>query len=450
MNVCVVGGAGYVGLITGLGLAQIGHRVINVDMDQERIRLLQAGHSPIFEEGIDLLLQRNLDAGRLRFSTDLQEALVASQFVFITVGTPSREDGQADVSQVIHVAEELARSLDNNYKVVVLKSTVPVGTVELIRSLLQKEKQEEEDFDIVTNPEFLREGTGLFDFFYPVRLVLGASSLKAINLMRDLYEPIIQGQIAWPEEAPEVRSSCPVVIETDLASAQMIKYSSNAFLATRISFVNEIAELCETLGADIKEVARGMGLDPRIGTDYLEAGLGFGGPCIEKDLSALITIAENTGYDPGVLRAVLQRNEKQVDAVLSKLHIVLGSSLKRKIVAVLGLAFKAGTNDVRNSLALRVIDHLENAGASVRTHDPMAMTEAQRLKPDLSYWEDPYEAVHEADALLVLTEWPDFRELDYSRIKAEMARPYIIDARNLLDPASMRTMGFTYVGVGRP
>ena len=449
MNVCVIGGAGYVGLITGLGMAEIGHCVISVDVDQDRIRKLQGGESPIYEEGIEPLLRQNLDSGRLRFSTDLRESVEPSDVVFIAVGTPSREDGQADLSQVIQVAEELARYM-NGYKLIVIKSTVPVSTVELVLSVLGREKVEGRDFDIVANPEFLREGKGLYDFFYPDRIVVGVLSQRARSTMRALYEPVIEGRVS-SEEGPQNGSSGPVpVVETDLASAQIIKYASNAFLATRISFINEVASLCERVGADIKEVAMGLGYDPRIGNSYLEAGMGFGGPCLEKDLSALINIAEGTGYDPQLLRAILERNERQIGGVVAKLKQLVGHLLYKKTIAVLGLSFKAGTSDIRNSLSLKVIDHLEKDGATVRAHDPVAMSEVRILKPDLTYCQDPYEAVEKADALLILTEWPSFKDLDYSLIKGLMARPFIVDGRNLLDPGPMADLGFSYVGIGRP
>ena len=450
MNICVVGGAGHVGLVTGVGLAEIGHHVINVDVDAERIRKLREGESPIHEQGLGSLLKRNLDAGRLSFQTDLPTAVKSSETVFVAVGTPSREDGQADLSQVIQVSEQIVRYIDL-YKLIVIKSTVPVGTVELVLSILRREKQEGEHFDIVSNPEFLREGKGLYDFFYPDRIVIGTSSEKARGIMRAIYEPVIKGEASWLEDGGGPRTTGPVpLVETDLASAQMVKYASNAFLATRISFINEIAGLCEKVGADVKEVVHGMGYDPRIGHAYLDAGLGFGGPCLEKDLRALIKIAESNGYEPRLSRAVLDRNERQVEEVVAKLKQLTGYLLYKKIVAVFGLAFKAGTNDIRNSPSTRVIERLEEEGSIIQAHDPVAMPAALALKPQLRCYEDPYEAVQHADALLVLTEWPRFSELDYREIKARMAGSSIVDARNLLDAGALRELGFTYVGIGRP
>ena len=449
MNICVVGGAGYVGLVTGVGLAEIGHHVINIDVDEWHIRKLQEGESHIHEQGLDSLLRRNLDAGRLSFHTDLPTAMAASEIIFIAVGTPSQEDGQADLSQVIQVAEQIVRHIDL-YKLIVIKNTVPVGTVELVLSILRREKQDGVHFDIVSNPEFLREGKGVYDFFYPDRIVIGASSEKAKGIMRAVYEPVIRGGTSWLGEVAEPRRAGPVpLVETDVASAQRVKYASNAFLATRISFINEIAGLCEKVGADVKEVVHGMGYDPRIGHAYLDAGLGFGGPCLEKDLRALIKIAESNGYEPRLSRAVLDRNERQVEEVVAKLKQLTGYLLYKKIVAVFGLAFKAGTNDIRNSLSTRVIDRLEKEGCIVQAHDPAAMSEALALKPQLRCYDDPYEAVQHADGLLVLTEWPSFNDLDYREIKARMAGSSIVDARNLLDAGALRELGFTYVGIGR-
>ena len=382
MNVTVIGGAGYVGFITGLGLAELGHRVVGVDIAADKVEMLRSGRSPIYEEGIDLneVLRRNLEAGRIAFTTDLAEGVRHGEIIFIAVGTPESKGGQADLSQVISVAENLLDYIDS-YKVIVVKSTVPVGTVELVCDILKRRLREGEDFDIVANPEFLREGRGLYDFFNPTRIVIGARSDRARELMRNLYAPFLKPRTMNDEPRTTdytPRTDTPL-IETDIASAQMIKYASNAFLATRISFINEIASICEKVGADVKEVAKGMGYDPRIGHEYLEAGIGFGGPCLEKDLKALIKIAEASGYEPGLLRAVLEKNEHQVRQVIAKLKELVGYLLYRKVIAVFGLAFKPGTNDVRTSLSLRVIDLLLREGAIVRAHDPLAIPEAKAI-----------------------------------------------------------------------
>jgi len=459
MNICVIGGSGYVGLITGLGLAELGHKVINVDIDSDKVELLNQGRSLIYEEGIDLetVLKRNLEEGRIEFTTDLKRGVKHAEIIFIAVGTPEKENGEADLSQVINVAEDLLKYMDS-YKVIVMKSTVPVGTVELVCSILKREKVEGRDFDIVANPEFLREGKGVYDFFHPTRIVIGTSSEKAKEVMRQLYAPFIGPK---PNPDPlildveprtmdlEPRTDTPLV-ETDIASAQMIKYASNAFLATRISFINEIASICERVGADVKEVARGMGYDPRIGHEYLEAGIGFGGPCLEKDLKALIRIAENNNYEPLFLNAVLEKNEYQVRQVITKLKELTGYLLYRKIIAIFGLAFKAGTNDVRTSLSLRVIDQLEREGAIIRAYDPVAIPETKRIKPSVEeYCDDPYDAVHHAEALLILTDWPEFQELEWEKIKERMSSPNLVDGKNLLEPVTLKKLGFRYRGIGR-
>jgi len=468
MNLCVIGGSGYVGFITGLGFAELGNHVINVDIDSDKVERMNNGKSPIYEEGIDLdeILQRNLQEGRIEFTTELEKGVKHSEVIFIAVGTPEKESGEADLSQVIGVAEDLLKHIDS-YKVIVMKSTVPVGTVELVCSILKREKKEGKDFDIVANPEFLREGKGLYDFFHPTRIIVGANSEKARQTMRHLYAPFLQSkatpsgerltanrqQPVATDHLPQATSYSPrcdtPLVQTDIASAQMIKYASNAFLAARISFINEIAGLCDKLGADVKEVARGMGYDDRIGHEYLEAGIGFGGPCLEKDLKALIKISENNDYEPLFLNAVLEKNNNQVKQVIAKIKELAGYLLYKKIIAVFGLAFKAGTNDVRTSLALRVIGQLQDPGAEIHAHDPQAIPEAKELKPDIEYFEDPYAAVKHADALVILTDWPEFRELDYAKIAKLMNSPNLVDGRNLLEPDEMRSLGFAYRGMGR-
>ncbi|MEX0926539.1 MAG: UDP-glucose/GDP-mannose dehydrogenase family protein [Dehalococcoidia bacterium] len=450
MRITVVGGAGYVGLVTGIGLAALGHDVTNVDVDRKRVEMLSDGHSPIYEEGIEEQLRANLEAGRLKFSADIDKVIPGSEMVFIAVGTPSRQDGQADLSQVIGVAEDLARLIDC-YTVIVIKSTVPVGTVDLVRSVLSGEKVEGKDFDLVSNPEFLREGKAVYDFFNPDRIVIGAEADRPRAKMHELYKPLIFREVSWPESNGATERSPVPVVETGIASAQTIKYASNAFLATRISFINEIAGLCERVGADVTEVARGMGFDPRIGPAYLAAGLGFGGPCLEKDLKALIKIAEGVDYEAELLKSVLDRNERQLVDIVSKVTTRAGSTgmLYRKKIAVLGLSFKAGTNDVRNSLAPKVVERLEKSGALVRAHDPVAIPDARLMWPDVTYCDDPYETTRRADALLVLTEWPQYRELDFARVRDLMAVPNVIDARNHLDRSMLTGLGFSYTGVGR-
>ena len=449
MNICVIGGAGYVGLITGLGLSHLGHQVVNVDVDLDRISMLRGGSSPIYEHGLEPLLKHNLDAGRIQFSTELASAVTASEVVFIAVGTPSQEDGYADLSQITNVAHSLAECLDS-YKLVVMKSTVPVGAISRVQSILGEHNTEGRDFDMVSNPEFLREGLALHDFFYPDRIVVGSASEKARAIIRELYQPILSGNTIWQDGPSSAKTSGPVpLIETDLASAQMIKYASNAFLATRISFINEIAGLCERVGADVTEVVRGLSNDARIGSSYLHAGIGFGGPCLEKDLRALIKIAEGDSYKPRLFQAVMDRNDEQISVVIDKVKQLVGNDLRGRAVAIFGLSFKAGTNDVRNSLAIKVIERLERIGALIRAYDPLANYEAQLVMPHLLLFEDPYDAVQDTDGLLILTDWPSFHDLDYSRIKSSMVSPNIVDGRNLLDPRPLAALGFSYLGVGR-
>jgi UDPglucose 6-dehydrogenase len=435
MNVCVIGGAGYVGLVTGLGLAELGHQVINVDINADRIRQLTDGEAPIYEEDLIPLLKRHVESRAIRFTTKINEGMKDCEIVFVAVGTPTRNDGKSDLSQVIQVAEDLDHTL-NGYTVIVIKSTVPVGTVELFHSILARNHAEGEEFDLVSNPEFLREGKAIYDFLHPDRIVIGTDSDRASRAIDELYAPLIQAN----RDLPVIRTSVP--------SAQLIKYASNAFLATRVSFINEIASVCERVGADINEVTQGMGPDPRIGYSYLKAGLGFGGPCLEKDLVALINIAESNSYEPNLLRSVLERNGRQVDEVITKIKAQTGYLLYQRIITVYGLAFKAGTSDVRNSLSLKVIDRLQREGATVRAHDPVALKEAELVTTGVELFEDPYAAAENADAALILTAWPEYLELDFNRIQAKMAEPRIVDACNLLAEKPALAKGFTYSGIG--
>jgi len=435
MKVCVIGGAGYVGLVTGLGLAELGHQVTNVDVNTDRIRQLGEGTAPIYEEDLAPLLKRHGDSQAIKFTTEIDEGMEDCGVVFVAVGTPSRADGKPDLSQVIQVAEDLGHTL-SSYTVIVIKSTVPVGTVELFRSILARTHTEGMEFDIVSNPEFLREGNAVYDFFHPDRIVIGTNSERASRVMDELYAPLLQTTPNLP------------VIRTSVPSAQLIKYASNAFLATRVSFINEIASLCERVGADINEVTEGMGPDPRIGHAYLTAGLGFGGPCLEKDLMALISIAESNAYEPYLLRSVLERNARQVEEVIAKVKAQTGNVLYQRVITVYGLAFKPGTSDVRNSLSLKVIDRLQREGASVRAHDPFALAEAALVTSNVNLFDDPYAAAENADSALILTAWPEYLKLDFARIRVTMAEPRIVDACNLLSTHPQLTEGFAYNGVG--
>jgi len=451
MRISVIGGSGYVGFITGLGFAELGNDVVNVDIAADKVSMMNGGKSPIYEEGVDLddVLRRNLEVGRIRFTTDLEEGMRHGEVVFVAVGTPQRTDGEADLSQVIGVAEEIGQYL-NEYKVLVMKSTVPVGTLDIVCSIIKRTRREGEEFDVASNPEFLREGKGLYDFFHPSRIVVGTSAERARAMLRDLYGPFLvakaQGS-SQPTSGYAPRPSTPL-LETDIASAQMIKYASNAFLATRVSFVNEIASVCESVGANVLDVVQGMGYDERIGAHYLNPGPGFGGPCLEKDIKALIALASNYGYDAAFLRSVLRRNEAQLESILQRVKALAGYPLYRKKIALLGLAFKAGTNDVRTSLSVRILDELVRQGVDVAAHDPVAMEEARAIYPEVAYHADVYGAAEGASVLVLMTEWPEYMELDFREIAGRMDSPNIVDTRNLLDPALLRRIGFKYVGMG--
>lgn len=447
VNISVIGGTGYVGLVTGLGLSEIGHQVTNIDIDQDQVNQLNSGNCPIYEEGINPVLKRNLASGRLKFSTDLESSIKGSHVVFIAVGTPSLPNGNIDLSQITEVANQLRLCIDT-YKVIVIKSTVPAGATKLIRKILTDGVQGDR-FDIVANPEFLREGNALADFFFPDRIILGGDSDKALSIIKSIYEPIIERDIFVEgiDNPPKEPYLVPV-IQTDIASAQIIKYASNAFLATRISFINEIAEICEQVNADIKEVSKGMGYDSRIGHSYLEAGLGFGGPCLEKDLSALINTVNQDECETELLRSVLNRNDKQISSVVKKIERLLDKSIHNRTIGVLGLTFKQGTNDIRNSLSIRVIEELHKHGAMVQSYDPVVKNEILAIHANVKPCDSAYAAAENADALLILTGWKDFLSLDYQKIHSSMANPCIVDSRNLLNPSDMIALGFKYLGIG--
>ena len=446
MRLTIIGGCGYVGLITGLGFAELGHDVTAVDVDQAKVNECSDGRPLIFEEGLEEALRRSLDSARVRFTTDLASGLRGADVVFVAVGSPARRDGTADLSQIEAVARDFAQARGRG-GVIAIKSTVPVGAVDLIRRALRDDDCGEEDLDLVVNPEFLQEGRGFHDFFHPSRIIIGGGSERARSLMRRLYAPFT-GPRKTRAGLPDMAHGVPL-IETTIAEAQMIKYAANAFLATRISFINEIATVCEHVGADVARVIEGLGYDPRIGSSYLQPGVGFGGPCLEKDLRALIESSRQHEYEPPFLEAVLDRNERQIRDVVEKAERLVDGNVVGKLFAVFGLAFKSGTNDVRGSLSMRIVRLLVEHGATVCAHDPVAIPEARALAPDALYESDPYEAVRDAAALLILTDWPEYRELDYERIGRNMRSWNLLDACNLLDPAEMRRLGFNYEGTGR-
>ncbi len=436
MNITIVG-TGYVGLVSGICFSEMGNEVTCVDIDTRKIDSLNNGHLTIFEPGLESLYARNREAGRIRFTSDLESAVQAAEFVFLALPTPPGEDGSADLRYVLGVASQLGSML-TSYTIVVDKSTVPVGTAERVRRAIEASgKAAGVDFDVVSNPEFLREGVAVADFMKPDRIVVGTSSPRAAERMRQLY-------------APFVRQGNPVLV-MDERSAEMTKYAANAMLATKITFMNEVANLCARVGADVELVRRGVGTDHRIGDQFLYPGLGFGGSCFPKDVQALGRTAEESGYAFRILDAVLDVNKTQYLHIVDRVLENLGADLSGRRIAVWGLAFKANTDDVRESPAHSVIRSLLDAGASVSAYDPEAAeTTYHVLGDDITYAASLYEAIDGADALVVCTEWPEFRNPDWGRVRAELDTPFVFDGRNLYDPIEMARLGFAYHAVGRP
>ncbi len=429
-KICVIG-TGYVGLVTGACFADLGNQVTCLDVDETRISKLKQGMMPIYEPGLEQIVHQNVKAGRLTFTTDYKDALQEAEFAFIAVGTPSGDEGEADLQYVRQAAEAVADLVDWPV-IVVNKSTVPVGTGDWVAEIIKKRRAGKPlAFSVVSNPEFLREGSAINDFMMPDRVVLGSTNRDAASKVAQLYLTL----------------RCPVLI-TDLRTAEMIKYASNAFLATRISFMNEIANMCEELGADVREVATGMGMDKRIGPAFLDAGLGWGGSCFPKDVKALAHMAVLHGTHPQLLQAVMDINRNQRRRVIFKLRKALGS-LDDKVIGVLGISFKPNTDDIREAPALEVIHLLQNEGAHVRAYDPQAMELAAQQLKRVELCESPYTVAEGADALILATEWNEFKALDFERIHQLMRQPIIVDGRNLYDPERMRALGFTYYGVGR-
>ena len=428
-RICVIG-TGYVGLVAGACFADLGNDVICLDIDEEKIKSLNSGEVPIFEPGLEDLVRRNRGAGRLAFTTSHATAVPDSDFVFIAVDTPPGSGGEADLSSVEAAAASIATHLDGR-TIIVDKSTVPVGTGDLVSSLISQYRGDDIEFDIVSNPEFLREGSAVSDFLQPDRVVLGSEDHQAAEEVAFLYRSF----------------SCPIII-TDLRTAEMIKYASNAFLATRISFINEIASMCEPLGADVSEVARGMGLDKRIGEGFLSAGIGWGGSCFRKDVLALEHMAAVNGCHPQLLRAVMEINRDMRRSILRKLRAQLGD-LRGSRIAVLGVSFKPNTDDVRDAPAIEIIRLLQSEGAEVSAYDPVALEKAAAELNGIEFASDPYEALRDADAVFVATEWNEFHEIDWDRGGRAMRKRIMVDGRNLYDPDAMEDHGFTYVGVGQ-
>jgi UDPglucose 6-dehydrogenase len=434
MQICVVG-TGYVGLVTGACLADFGMEVTCVDKVAAKIEMLRRGEMPIYEPGLEALVARNIEAGRLSFTTDLPSAVQRALACFIAVGTPPREDGSADLSYVVQVAEAIAEHM-NGYKVVVTKSTVPIGTGALLERILHEKTAGRHPFSVVSNPEFLREGSAIEDFMSPDRVVVGVRDARAAAIMRDVYAPLATLEV-------------PFVV-TNVETSELIKYASNAFLATKITFINEVAALCERLGADVIQVARGMGLDARIGPQFLHPGPGYGGSCFPKDTHALCDIANRAGMRFEIVETVVAVNERMKRRAAEKVEEAAAGELRGKTVAVLGLSFKPGTDDIRDSPAIDLVRYLTERGARVRTFDPVSIANAREvLPPSVVYCEDAYDAASGADVLALATEWNEFRLLDLDRLRTQMASPVVVDLRNVWDPGKMREKGFIYTGVGR-
>ena len=428
-RICIVG-SGHVGLVTGACLAELGNSVICTDDDLEKIGMLKKGVAPFYEPGLQDLLSRNVSSSRLSFATSVEDGVRQAEIIFVCVGTPVKPNGKADLSCVENAAARIAKAIES-YKVIVEKSTVPVGTGSWLKTKVRLNNPGSRAFDVVCNPEFLREGKAINDFMHPDRIVLGVENKRAAAIMIELYEPL---------KAP--------IIVTNIETAELIKHASNAFLALKISYINAIASICEKVGADVLRVAEGVGYDKRIGREFLDAGIGYGGYCLPKDLAAFIRVAEEAGYDFELLRAVQKINNGQRELVINKLRNAL-SNLDSKTIGVLGLSYKPNTDDVREAPSIDIIRQLQAYGAKIKAYDPQAMENAKAILKDVEYCQSPYEVAEESDALVITTEWDEFKNLDLFRVRRLLKQPVIIDGRNILDPHQMQRLGFVYKGVGR-
>ena len=449
MRVSIVG-TGYVGLVTGGCLAEVGHHVVCTDSDESKIQTLESGGLPIYEPGLDGVIARARKEGRLKFSRNPKEIVDAGDAIFICVGTPPLPNGDADLSAIDHVARTIATEA-RSPKLVIEKSTVPAQTgQELKRALTVYGRKSGISFSVASNPEFLREGTAVSDFLHPDRIVVGVENESAERQMKEIYAPVLERKFNCPVHAPVCPDGpAPTWLVTTISSAELIKHASNSFLALKISYANMVADLSERLGADIDEVVRAMGLDPRIGPAFLNAGLGFGGFCLPKDLQAFVHLAERSGVDFSMLKEAEKINHKRIERFFEKIKNSLWV-VKGKQIAVLGLAFKPNTDDVRFAPAVSLIEQLISEGAEVRAYDPEAMERARTILPNISYAKSAYDAVKDAEALIIATEWDEFRKLDWERVRNSMARPLILDSRNLLSPRAMKSLGFEYQSFGRP
>ena len=447
MKVCVIG-TGYVGLVSGVCFAEIGNKVFCVDKDKGKIKLLKAGKVPIFEEGLVELIKKNMESGNLIFHSDTGSGIKESDIIFICVGTPPLPSGKPDLSAIDEVAKLIGRNL-NSYKIILNKSTVPIGTAKRIKKIIKENQNDDNkkyDFDIVSNPEFLKEGEAVKDAFFPERIVIGSESKKAIEIMKKLYEPIINQDFGYAVNSTYKKDKIPVLI-TDSTSAELIKYASNAFLATKISFVNEIANICERVDANILDVTYGMGLDSRIGSRFMKAGIGWGGSCFPKDVRALSYTAEEYGSPASILNAVIQVNNHQRFKVIQKAMDMLGI-IDDKIIGVLGLSFKPNTNDTREAPSVTIINKFLELGAEVRVYDPVVKKYPDNMDKGAIMAASPYRAVKGANLMVLVTEWSQFYDLDFKKVKNLMANCNIIDGRNILDRQKLQKMGFKYAGIG--
>ena len=432
MKICIIG-TGYVGLVAGVCFAENGNDVICVDKDSKKIEGLKRGKVPIYEPGLEELLKRNTKKERLQFTTNLKKAVKESLIIFIAVGTPQDDDGSADLNHVLEVAALIGKAM-NGYKIIATKSTVPVGTTNRVRDAIGKET--EHPFNVASNPEFLKEGAAVNDFMKPDRIIIGTDNQEAADIMKELYSPF-------------VRTGNPILI-MDIESAEMTKYAANAMLATRVSFMNELANLCEKVGADISDVRKGMGTDPRIGYSFLFPGVGYGGSCFPKDVKAIIRTAEENNYDLNILKAVDLANTNQREILVKKIMEHFGGNLKGRVIGIWGLSFKPNTDDIRDAPSLVIINRLLEVGARIKVYDPAAMDEVKKEFYDrIKYSKKSYDALEGADALVLITEWNEFREPDFERILKLMNTPVVFDGRNIFNPRKLQGMGFTYYGVGR-
>ena len=434
MKRIIIIGTGYVGLVSGAGISDFGHRVRCVDIDKQKIDLLNNGGIPIYEPGLKTLISRNINANRLTFTVDVEEAIKWAEFIFIAVGTPQGENGDVDISAVIAVAEDIGKNL-NNYKVICTKSTVPIGTGKMIQKIIDQNNLNKIKYDYCSNPEFLREGSAVRDFLYPDRIVLGTTSDKAFEYLKDVYRSL------YINKTP--------LVHTTVETAEMIKYASNAFLAIKISYINEVANLCDEIGADVHVVAKTLGMDGRISPKFLHPGPGFGGSCFPKDTKALVEIAKKYKIHMATVTAAIETNIFQRKRMLSKLMDLLDNDLKGKIIAVLGLAFKQETDDVRDSPAIEIINSIHDTGGIIKAYDPIANDSMKEIFPELDYKSNWHEAVEGCDAVVIMTEWNEFRSLDLEKLKNLMSQPVVLDTRNILNVSELKRLEFKFDNVGR-